>query len=359
MTEVRACRPDDIDAVTRLFVKAFRKGIEPPPAMSEYFHRLYFENPWFDPDLSSVVIERDAAIVGFLGVMPLPVQLDGRPVRLAVGGNLMVDPDDRDPMIAMRLLRRYFSGPQDAALTDTANTAAARLWAAHGGSTARFHSMRWLIPLNPGSLGLAAVRRHPTARRLAWLGRPVALPVDALARRRMRAADGSLGVQHVGAQRVREFIGAVGPRGYVHIDADAAGWTWLVDMCRAKTQFGPLFLLAFVGHDGRDVGVAMYYPNRGSLGQVVLMLALDGHHGAVLDALCREAAREGTAALCGQADPRFMLALGERASVYVQRNEFVTVHSQDGALGSRIASGEVALNRLIGEWWTRMQGDTF
>lgn len=359
MIDVRACRPEDVEAVTRLFVKAFHKKFEPPAAMSAYFHRLYFENPWFDPNLSSVVIERDSAVVGFLGVMPLPVHIDGRSVRLAVGGNLMVDPDERDPMIAMRLLRRYFSGPQDVAFTDTANTAAARLWAAHGGSTARFHSMRWLIPLRPGSLGLAAARRHPTAARLAWLGRPVALPIDALARRRLPSAEGSLGVQHVGAQRVREFAGVVGERGYVHIDTDLAGWTWLVDMCRAKTQFGPLLLLAFVGPDGRDVGVAMYYPNRRGLGQVVLMLARDGHHEAVLDALCREAAREGTAALVGQADPRFMVALGNRASVYVQRNEFVTVHSRDVTLSSRIVSGEIALNRLVGEWWTRMQGDSF
>lgn len=360
MAEVRACCPDDLDGVARLFVKAFKKGPEQSVAAIEaYFRQLYFENPWYDPDLPPLVVERDSTAVGFMGVTPFPVRIDGQPVRLAVGGNLMVDPDDRDPMIAMRLLRRYFAGPQDVSFTDTASTTAARLWATQGGAVARFHSMRWLVPLHPGALGLAVLRRRPVVAPLVWLGRLIALPIDALARRRLHSASRGLTVQHVEAERVRVFSDTVGERGYVHVNTDVAGWTWLVDMCRAKTQFGSLRLLAFVDQNGRDVGVAIYYPNRRGLGQVVLLLARDGRHEAVLDALCREAAGEGSAALVGQADPRLMVALGDRASLYVQRNEFVTVQSRDQALASRIASGEVTLNRLIGEWWTRMQGDTF
>lgn len=359
MSEVRDCQPADLSDVARLFVKAFhgRPG-QSLPAISDYLRTLYFENPWVDPALPSIVAERDAVITGFIGVMPLPIRFDGRPLRLAIGGNLMVDPDERDPMVAMRVLRRYFAGAQDVSFTDTASPQAMRLWAAQGGAVARFHSMRWFIPLRPGSLGLAAMRRSSSGSRLAWLGHPLAVPLDWFARRRL-GKESDLSVVHVDVERVRSFVAVVGDRGYAHVDADLAGWTWLVDMCRAKTQFGPLHLLAFVDRSGQDVGVVMYYPNQRGLGQAVLVLARENAHGDVFDALCREAADQGSAALVGQADPRLMEVVGDRASCYIQRHGGVTVRCTDDVIRAKIASGDVALNRLIGEFWTRMQGDDF
>ena len=106
------------------------------------------------PALPSIVAERDDVITGFLGVMPLPIRFDGRPVRLAIGGNLMVDPDERDPMVAMRILRRYFAGAQDVSFTDTATPQAVRLWAA-----------RW----RGGALPFDAVA-HPAPTRLVGDG---------------------------------------------------------------------------------------------------------------------------------------------------------------------------------------------
>jgi hypothetical protein len=283
LSEVRDCQPADLGDVARLFVKAFRKGPgQSLPAISDYLQALYFGNPWVDPALPSIVAERDGVIIGFLGVVPLPIRFDRRSLRLAIGGNLMVDSDERDPMVAMRILRRYFAGAQDVSFTDTATPQAVRLWAAQGGTVARFHSMRWLIPLRPGSLGKAAMRRSSSGARVAWLGHPLAVPLDWIARRRLRKASDNLSVIHVEVERVRSFVASVGDRGYAHIDADVAGWTWLVDMSRAKTQFGPLHLLAFVDQSGRDVGVAMYYPNRHGLGQVVLLLAHENAHGDVM-----------------------------------------------------------------------------
>jgi len=259
----------------------------------------------------------------------------------------------------VRLLRRYFAGPQELAFTDTANVAAVKLWSGFGGVVSRFHTMRWFLPLRPGSLALAAARRSPVGSKIAWLGKPLAWPLDRFSHRRLHGSTDGAGLQDVTADRVHEFVRVVGDTRYLHLDVDHDGFGWLVEMCRLKEQFGPLKIMSFPDSQGRDAGVVMYYPNRGGLGQVVLLLAREGMHGALLDALVRDASREGTAALMGQADPRLMSELGERVSVYVQRNEYVTLRSGDPSLAARIASGDISVNRLSGEWWTRMQGDTF
>ncbi len=361
---IRALADDDLDAVVALFVRSFRKGPENDPReMVAYFRRLYLQNPWVDDGMPSLVVERGGSVAGFLGVVPMPVRIDGVPIRLAIGGNLMVDPALADPMAASRLLRRYFAGTQDIAFTDTANEQALRMWVGLGGSVARLQTMRWVIPLRVGALGLAGARRTGAGRRVAWLARPFVRPVDRLTRG--RAGENFLGVSAhpATADEVMRFATTVGDRGYTHLDADSSGVEWLLTMCREKRQFGPLRALHFRDASGRPIGAAMYYPNPDGLGQVLQLLAREGCHSAVLSALCDDARAHGAAALVGQGDPRLMVPLGERTSCYIQRNEFVTLRAASKpramAAAARLTSGDVALSRLVGEWWTRMQGDTF
>lgn len=364
MTEIRPCREGDLGHVVELFVRAFRKdAAHSLPAARDYFETLYFGNPWVDAEMPSLVAEHAGRIVGFIGVVPLPVRLDGVRLRVAVGGNLMVDPGGNDPMTAARLLRRYFAGPQDLAFTDTANEHALRLWSSLGGHVGRFSSMRWILPLRVGGLGLLGVRRSTGSRVLAALGRAVVRPADWVGRGRLLPSGTELTVREIPTSAVHAFAGQVGERGYAHLDVEPAAFEWLSGMCRAKQQFGPLRSVQFDDPSGRAVGVALYYPNRDGLGQVVLLQAREGAHGAVLDALALDAAAHGAAALVGQADPRLMVALGERTSTYVQRNEFVTVRpgrsAEAAAATARIVAGDLSMSRLVGEWWTRMQGDVF
>ena len=360
--ELLACRVEHLPGVADLFIAAFEKGAaHSAESIVTYFTDLYLGNPWAADDVPSVVaVDRDR-VVGFIGVVPMPVRIDGRVLRVAVGGNFMVDRDHGDPMLAGRLLRRYLSGPQDLSFTDTASDEAIKLWNGLGGVTCRFSSLRWLVPLRAGALAQAGARRV-AGPRTSSLARPFVNPVDRASRRRLVPAPTSLRVEAADVDRVHAVMTAVGGVGYAHPDT-VHDLAWLVGMCRRKQQFGPLRSIAFVDANGKDAGVALYYPNRGELGQVVLLLATKGRHGEVLDTLLRDAAEHGSAAMFGQADPMFMLALGERVSTYVQRNEFVTVRAGGGADVSavvpRLAAGDIALSRLIGEWWTRMQGDTF
>ena len=204
MTEIRAAVAGDLPGVVQLFLRAFRK--DPNQSIDEmerYFRRLYFENPWVNEATPSIVAVEADAITGFMGVVPLPVQLDGRSLRVAVGGNLMVDTDRGDPMAAMRIMRRYLGGGHDLAITDTANVAALRLWMSLGASVARLQTMRWLLPLRPARLGLLALQRRRATSPLSWIGRPVASPVDRVLARKMTSGDDSLQAQTAAVSRVR------------------------------------------------------------------------------------------------------------------------------------------------------------
>src|SRR5712691_2027348 len=148
---IRRCERDDLPGVATLYEQVVRSGTRsPPPRLAEYFERTFFEYPWADPEIPSLVYE-DAGgrIVGFLGSHVRRLRLDGHPTRLACGGQLVVEPDVRTTAVGAFLFRAYLAGPQDITITDGANESVRRMWAASGGETALLKSMVWTRTLRP------------------------------------------------------------------------------------------------------------------------------------------------------------------------------------------------------------------
>src|SRR3954466_15292577 len=74
----RAFRAEDIDEVARLWLKAFRRRSDAPPEpLLAYFRELFFDAPWRDPALPSLVCEDASGIVAFLGVLPRTMMFRG------------------------------------------------------------------------------------------------------------------------------------------------------------------------------------------------------------------------------------------------------------------------------------------
>lgn len=61
----------------------------------------------------------------------------------------------------------------------------------------------------------------------------------------------------------------------------------------------------------------------------------------------------------GHADARLAMELRELPSVYLYRNDFTVLHARDPELVNALRSGDAAMSRITGEWWTRLQGDAF
>jgi hypothetical protein len=364
MSTVRPCERGDLQGVAQLYAKAFGKSsMAQSNDLSSYLGELHLDNPWYDPMNPPLVAESvDQRVVGFIGTVPMPVRLCGRPIRSVVGGNFMVDRDLKDPMVAPRLLKAFLAGPHDIALTDTASPVAIKMWQGFGGELAHYQSMRWVLPLKPLSLGVSFAGRSKMTGRLASVAGPLARGVDGLVGRRRRTPavkGGSPTVRPVDAAFVHGFVDGLDDHRRLQFAGTAEEFGWLAGMAARKTQFGPLRSIAVHNAQSNAIGVVMYYPNRRGLGQVALAVASAGNHGRVLSALRNDAVEQGSAGLMGQADRQFALALSESPSVYVLRNDFVMLHARDAALIAPLRAGDVSLGRLSGEWWTRTQGDIF
>src|SRR5439155_8209337 len=104
MATLRIFAEDDVPAVAALFGRAYPEHRwASQSACESYIREMLFNNPWRDPELPSWVTEEHGRITGVYGVMPRPMLLCGRPIRVAVTCLFMVDPDQRNGLTALQL----------------------------------------------------------------------------------------------------------------------------------------------------------------------------------------------------------------------------------------------------------------
>ena len=179
---VRAASRADMPAIGELFQRTFAQKAEPAPqALTNYLCELFLDAPDRDPDIvSKVHVRGDGQVNGFIGVLSLPLNFEGRSLRGAVCGSLMVDERDGDPFAGARLMRSFLSGPQDISLSETANPVSENMWRKLRGTVLPAYSLEWVRILRPTGFAIdVAARSTPLVRLL----HPLAVPLDGMIRR--------------------------------------------------------------------------------------------------------------------------------------------------------------------------------
>jgi hypothetical protein len=113
------------------------------------------------------------------------------------------------------------------------------------------------------------------------------------------------------------------------------------------------------GEDEAMAGWFLFYPNRGGIGQVLQIGAVSGSIRLVLGHLFKEASENGSLAVMGRMEPKYMKELTEEYCFDFHRSNYLLVHSINVEMLNAVHSGDAFLTRLEGEWWTRFQGDSF
>ena len=97
MGHIREFADADIPGVARLHEVVFKQDVRTAPAGLDpyraYFTQVFLENPSRDASLPSLVYEDDdGRIVGFMGVVPRRMSMNGRQFQAAISSQFVVDP---------------------------------------------------------------------------------------------------------------------------------------------------------------------------------------------------------------------------------------------------------------------------
>lgn len=340
-------------------------GVNPvlrPQWLARYFEEVLFNNPWQDASLPSLVSTEKGRITGFLGIMPRPMTLRGQSVRAAVCAQFMVDPHHHIDLAAVRLLKAFFSGPQDLSLSDGANSDARRMWLALGGSAPPLYSLRWVRPLRPARYLLSHLGQRATPLQpLIRMSRPLAAAFDAamawLPANQLDENDTGLTEEPLQPATMFAHLSEVMRGTTLQPAYDARALGWLLDQATLTTRHGRLRARAVL-NGARLLGWYLYYHKPQAPAEVLQLAAREGAFERIVRRFLTDARRNGATAARGRLEPRFIQALSEHSCWFRQENTWTLVHSRNEDLLAALHRGNAFLSRLEGEWWMRFRDES-
>jgi hypothetical protein len=364
MSDIRACTADDIPAVARIFQKAHRDPRKPAPASLEAcLKELFFDHPWYDPELSSrVYVAPDGSVGGFIGVVPLHMSYRGSPVRAAVPTSLAVERPDLDPLAGAKLVRSFLNGPQEISISEPANYLSIGMWERLGGQSIPSESMEWLRVFRPAGLALALLAERFSP---AMFGRPIGQLLDRVADRftgdAARFAVKERSFAHdadVGDDVLMQHLPTFAATYPLHPDWDPVALKWMLDHASHHHARGPLYRRMVYGKNDKPLGCYLYQGRPGRVAWVLQILALPDALDGVLDSLFAHAYRQGSVALKGRTQQRLLDPLLKRGCIFYRRASAV-VHSRNPELLAAVRSGGAITSGFAAESWMRLIGEKF
>jgi hypothetical protein len=362
MATIRILAEDDVPAAAALLGRVYPEYRWTSQAACEsYFREMLFDSPWRDPELPSWVAEEHGRICGYYAVVPRPMLFRGRPIRVAVASQFVVDPDQRHSLTTLQLVKACLSGPQDLTLTDGATDLGRRMWIGIGGTAPLLYSLHWTRPLRPARYVLSLLEeRGEFPLSLTFAARPLGAVADALAARlrpnRFLREETELAEEALDPAAMLAHLPEVLHGNALQPLYDARSLAWLLDQTARKTRHGSLRARSVLDGERRLIGWYLYYLRAGGVSEVVQLAARADSFDRVLRGLLADAWRLGAAAVHGRLDPRFGKELSDRHCWFRMEAPWILVHSRNADILAAIRQGDAFLSRLEGEWWLRFLG---
>jgi hypothetical protein len=326
---------------------------EPLPAggTEAFLRATLLDHPWADPELPSLVaLDDDGAVVGFIASQPRRMLLGDRPVRAVLCSHLVVAPEARTSTVAVQLLRRLLSGPQELTFSDTAEEIVVRLWQTLRGDVDHMRALDWALVLSPARWAGAVARTLRGGRPGRDLVPVGALPLQAagarLVARAHPAPDPEVRSEPLGIADAVEQLPVVTRGVRLRPDHDEAHLAAVLDLMERS---GERVVRRLVRRREQALGWYVYAIRRG-VARVVAVMTSARAVEAVVGALVDDARREGAGLLTGRAEPLLAEPLAQRMAVlgYARRP---LLHTRDEDIRAALLSGSAVLPRLDAEWW--------
>jgi hypothetical protein len=359
MGHIRAFIEGDIPRVARLHRTVFRtaeRGDAPGlDAYHAYFTRIFLNNPFRDNALPSLVYEDDdERIVGFLGVVPRWMSMQGRRFQAAISSQFVVDPATHVGRVAVRLARAFLEGPQDLSISDEANDIARKIWEGLGGTTALLRSLHWTRPLRPAQLAVAMLGARPELAPLALAARPPATVLDAVATHLPHSHFHQSKPETSQAETLTEaavlsYVPEPARTGSLHVEYDQRTLHWLLEQARQRKAAGRLHA-AVVRNDRRIIGWFLYHLDEQRIANVLHIAAEPAAIHEVLDHLFYQSIQHGAIAAIGRVEPRYIQTLSDMYCLFHRRGPWVVVNTKQSDLLRSFETGDAFFSRFDGEW---------
>jgi hypothetical protein len=354
---VRPIVAEDLDAITVLHREVFGSGTTSRDELRRRLLDLFFDHPWIDERLPSMVYEDEAGdIVGCLGVMPRPMSIDGRPILAALSHNFMVASHRRSTMAALEMLRAFHAGPQGLSFA-VGNEASRRLWSAMGGTTSIAYSFRFTLPLRPARFAIERARRGVPAP-LAMALRPLGAAFDLAATRldrspfRRRRPDARIAAEPLDAATLAQCVERFSRRRSLRPHYDVAAIERMLEIVERGPDQGALRRV-LLRREGRVIGWYLAFLERPGCAAVLQVGVAEDAAADVFDHLFDDAWMHGACGITGQLDPGLLPALSERPCLFHRGagDRWLLVHSRDERAQRALHLGDAFFTHLEGEWW--------
>jgi hypothetical protein len=368
MSLIRYFTEEDIPQVAELYEKVFlaqnqsvhlsNDQSSPPQSIADSFYEIFFSNPWYVQDISSLVYEaRTGEISGFLGVTPRRMMIRGREIRAAVSVHFMLDPDRQTGLAGIQLLKKFFSGPQDLCITDYANKLGRKVWEGIGGMADHIHSLNWIKVLRPSSYALSLIAgKLPGLSSLTFATDTLCSLSDRMLGRmmphRFHFPHPDLTATELDDETLLACISQFSASYSLHPVYDEVSLPWMIRRAGKYRSFGELQKIALRNVDGELTGWYLYYLMPGAASEVLQLCAQRNTMSEVLDHLFHHAWINGSQIITGRLEPQLMQALSEKECYFNCGPPWVLMHTRDQEILQAIDRGDAFLSKLEGEWCT-------
>ena len=324
-----------------------------PTANEEFLRRTLLDDPWFDPDLPSLVAENDEGrVIGSIASQVRRLNFNGKLLRAVCCAHLVVDPDARAGAAGALLLGRLISAGQDLTWSESADDIVVRIWRLSGGDLDAARAYDWMLVLRPGGwvggIARGALRGRAPNRASIPVG---ALPLHAVARGRVKSRVGSdearIESEPASPELIESEIAATTRGVRLHVAHDAGHLKCLFGVIEDS---GGTLVRRLVRLSGRAVGWYAYIAGDSGTANVIHVGAARDRADVVMSDLVRVATESGVRVLSGRAEPHLLSPLRRRLAIFGVARQPV-IHAADPALAAMAMTPAAQISRLDGEWF--------
>ena len=366
MEEIRAFSEEHATDAANLYLKAARGQFRPAPrTLVDQVRDSFLRNPWVSPEIPSLVYLENGKLVGFMGVIPRPMEFRGRPIQAATIALWLVDHELHRGIAGMKLARHLFKGPQDFSYVDGASTEASQVYVAAGARVSHVRSFNWFRLLRPFETARSSLNRFGGGlAKLKGVAGLVTGPMDFLLSKAplamLQAPKSPYTSRLASAEELLGCLQEARGREALRPAYSMPSFGWLISEAGKGSGHKGLRVKIVFNPDGVRCGSFVYYATPGRPAYVLQVGAQRRlQFKEVLLALFQDAWEQGSPAVKGQAIPQYLTTLTEQHCLFRQPFACVVGYARDPDIMNAFQVGDAALSRLDGGAWLRFSSEAW